>query len=489
MQILFTHAYFLNEDPKEKAINKPYPPLGILYLSAWLEQNDYPNDIFDSTFSSFEAQQEYLLANPPDIIAIYTNLMTKLNVVKLVQFIRNQESLSKSLVVIGGPDVSYNIENYMALGTDAIVIGEGEQTMLEITKAVEQGLRPHFGHIPGLAYRDDQGNIIKTVKRSHLRKVDELPMPNRHKIDLHKYLETWKTHHGASSISVSTQRGCPYTCRWCSTAVYGQSYRRRSPAMVAEELQMLKDTYAPDQVWFVDDVFTVSHKWIAGFRKEMRARQLKVPFECITRAERLTEEVIDTLLECGCYRVWIGAESGSQRILDAMDRKVDAEQVQNMIIYARKKGLEAGTFIMLGYPGETEEDIKQTLNHLCHSNPELFTITIAYPIKGTGLYEEVEELAIQELDWNTSTDRDFDFVRTYPKKYYDYAVRWVVNGVHLHKARLAGKAFSLSGLKLQLKVTLARVGMWWYRNFGTKPKAIGIPSSLPNTSAGLLSDA
>ncbi|MEM1322322.1 MAG: radical SAM protein [Bacteroidota bacterium] len=489
MKVVFTHAYFLNADPKEQAINKPYPPLGLLYLSAWLEQNGYDNDIFDSTFSSFESQQQFLLDKQPDVIAIYTNLMTKLGVVDLVKFIRSQPSLAQSLVVIGGPDVTYNIENYLGLGADAIVIGEGEQTMLELVQACDNGLRPQFGHIPGLAYRDADGHIIRTVKRSHLRAVDELPMPNRHKIDLHKYLDIWKTHHGRSSISVSTQRGCPYTCRWCSTAVYGQSYRRRSPAMVAEELAFLKAEYNPDQLWFVDDVFTVSHKWLAGLRDELQKRNVRIPFECITRAERMNEEVIQMLDDCGCFRVWIGAESGSQRILDAMDRRVDAEQVQKMIVATRAKGIETGTFIMLGYPGETEEDIHLTLEHLRKSNPDLFTITIAYPIKGTGLYEEVEEKRLQELDWTKSTDRDFDFERSYPRPYYDYAVRWVVNGLLLHKARLNPESSLVQRLKLELKMRAARAGMWWYRNFGKKRKAIGISKPISDSATSLLPDA
>lgn len=478
MKVVLTHAYYMSQDPKERMINKPYPPLGLLYLSAWLDQGGYKNEVFDSTFETFEKQQAFLLEHRPQVIAIYTNLMTKINVVALVQFIRSKSTLKDSLIVIGGPDVTYNIENYLNIGSDVLVIGEGEQTLLELVKATEQGLRPHFGHIEGLAYKDEEGNIIRTKKRGHLKAVDELPVPNRHKINLHQYLDLWKTHHGRSSISVSTQRGCPYTCKWCSTAVYGQSYRRRSAKKVVEELVELKQTYNMDQVWFVDDVFTVSHKWLRAFGEEVKAHNLAIEFECITRAERMNEEVIQILKESGCFRVWIGAESGSQKILNAMDRRVDAEQVQNMIIQAQREGLEAGTFIMLGYPGENEEDIRATLEHLKKSNPALFTITIAYPIKGTSLYNEIEEDQLYELDWTNSTDRDIDFVRTYPRKYYDYAVRWVVNGVHLHKAKVSGQLFSIKALKFAMKFSLARMGMIWYKMFGKKQKPIGISKTL-----------
>lgn len=467
-KILLTHAYFLGEDPKEQQINKPYPPLGILYLSAWLDQHNYDNEVFDTTFSTPAEQQKYLLDEQPDIIAVYTNLMTKLGVIDLLKFIRSEPRLKHSLVVLGGPDLRYNIQNYLDAGSDVLVIGEGEQSMLELVQAVEKGLRPHFGHIPGLAFRDEEGEIIQTVKRSHLKAVDELPMPNRHKIDLHRYLDTWKTHHGRSSITVSTQRGCPYTCRWCSTAVYGQSYRRRSAKKVAEELVYIKQNYQPDQVWFVDDVFSVSHKWLAAFRDEVIAQDAVIPFECITRAERLKPEVISMLKDSGCFRIWIGAESGSQRILDAMDRRVEADRVKDMIIETRRQGIETGTFIMLGYPGEAERDVEQTLAYLKAANPDLFTITIAYPIKGTGLYKDVEDQITKQPNWFESTDRDIDFARTYPKPYYDYAVRWVVNGVHLHKQKTQGNLFSIQALKHAVKVFLAKVGMRWYRGFQQK---------------------
>ncbi|MEO1435142.1 MAG: radical SAM protein [Bacteroidota bacterium] len=472
MKVLFTHGYYIEEDPKEQLIMRPYPPLGILYLSAWLEEHGVANEVYDSTFSNKKEQYAYLLEEQPAVIAIYTNLMTKLNVIELVEFIKGQEQLKDAVVVLGGPDVSYNIMNYLATGADVAVIGEGEQTMLEIVQTVQKGNRTQFGHINGIAYNDPEHGLIRTLDRHRIRPVDSLPFPNRHKIPIHKYLDAWKTHHGQSALSVSTQRGCPYTCKWCSTAVYGQSYRRRSPKSVVDEMELLQKEYQPDTLWFVDDVFTVSHKWLAGFAEEVNTRNIKIPFECITRADRMTDEVIDLLKEAGCFRVWIGAESGSQKIIDAMDRRVDVVRVQDMIIAAQAKGIQAGTFIMLGYPGETEEDIQQTINHLKRSNPDLFTITVAYPIKGTSLYQEVDALRLEDLDWNSTTDRDIEFQRTYPRKYYDFAVRWVVNSVNLNKLRLKGQTASLSAAKLATKVAFARLGMAYCRIFLKQPKPL-----------------
>ena len=140
----------------------------------------------------------------------------------------------------------------------------------------------------------------------------------------------------------------------------------------------------------MDDVFTISHKWLTAFRDALVQHKVLIPYECITRADRMNEEVIRILKETGCFRVWIGAESGSQKVIDLMDRRVDVNQVRSMIQLTKQHGIEAGTFIMLGYPGETEEDIEETIQHLKESDPDLFTITVAYPIKGTELYQEVE---------------------------------------------------------------------------------------------------
>ena len=449
---------------------KPYPPLGLLYLSAWLDLYGVENEVFDTTFSTKRIFKQHLMETRPRVLALYVNLMTKLNVLETVRFVRNQEVLKNTLIVLGGPDVTHNLADYLQHGADLIVIGEGEQTMLEIaltTNAPQISSRLaglEFAHIPGLAFLQPDGFVFKTDGREKIRDIDTLPFPNRLKINLQLYLDAWKKAHGNSAVSVSTQRGCPYTCRWCSTAVYGQSYRRRSPENVVDEIVWLQKNYDFDLIWFVDDVFTVSHKWLEAFRDALQKRGVKVQFECITRADRLTEEMLKVLKEAGCFRVWIGAESGSQRVIDAMDRRVEVGQVREMIRSARKTGIEAGTFIMLGYPGETEDDIRETVQHLKESNPDLFTITVAYPIKGTGLYEEVEASSYAGLPWEQRTDRDLDFRRTYPRRYYDFAVRWTVNSVHLHKARLSGKLLTFKGLKLIGKVGVARAGMWASRH-------------------------
>jgi len=470
MDILLTHCYFLEDDEKEQQIMRPYPPLGILYISGYLEDQGIENEVYDTTFSSKKDFQNYLITNCPRVIGIYVNLMTKINVLETIRFIK--KNLSDTFIILGGPEVRYSAENFLRYGADYIVIGEGEETMTELvnslllvpagmeTSSADQEVQSKKS-ITGIAFLE-KGEFVQTAERDKIKDLNELSIPNRKKINLHLYLDAWKRHHGKNALSVSTMRGCPYTCKWCSRAVYGLSYRRRTPEKVVEELVQLKKDYNPDSLWFVDDVFTISHKWLTAFRDELKNQNAFIPYECITRADRLNEEVIQTLKETGCFRVWIGAESGSQKVIDLMDRRVDVNQVRDMIKLTKKHGIEAGTFIMLGYPGETEEDIEETIHHLKESNPDHFTITVAYPIRGTELFQEIEAVQTTKLDWSTSTDREVDFKRTYSRRYYDYAVKRVINEVNYFKAKNGGP--TVHAAKLKAKSLVAKLGMQWYRN-------------------------
>ncbi len=456
MSIILTHAYYLSSDPKEHRIMKPYPPLGQLYLSGYLQEHNIENYVFDTTFSSLEDQLHFIASKKPDVIAIYANLMTKVDVIKLIYILKNEAKYGFPKIVLGGPDVTYNCENYLKAGAQYLVLGEGEETLLELYHAIINKTDIH--QISGIAYLD-KGDVIKTSARIKMKDLSALPLPNRSAINMQQYLDTWKNNHGKSSMTVSTQRGCPYTCKWCSTAVYGQSYRRRPASLVAQELVMLKKQYNPDTVWFVDDVFTVSHKWLKEFHDEVIKQDAIIPFECITRAERLNDDVLQQLKEAGCYRIWIGAESGSQKIVDAMDRRVKVETVREAIQKTNQLGIETGTFIMVGYPGEDEKDIAETIHHLKVANPTHFTITVAYPIKGTSLYTEIENDITIQPDWNTSTDRDIDFKRTYHRKFYDFAVRRIVNEVNYFK----NQQNIIERYKLKFKSVAALVLMKYYK--------------------------
>lgn len=442
----------------------PYAPLGLLSLSAWLEKHDCEHEVYDTTFSDLVRFKKYLDDRLPGFLCIYVNLGTRSRVIDLITKLREDPSYYHTRVILGGPDVTYHIEDYLKAGADVVVIGEGEKTLLELIKAYQASPAESLENINGLAFIHDKGGIVQTPPRERFRSLDELPFPNRKKIDFQPYLQTWRAFHGFTSLSLYTERGCPYTCRWCSTPVFGQSYRRRSPVRTVDEMVEIQKAFQPDQLLFVDDVFSISIQWLKEFVLEIRSRRLYIPFECITRADRLGGEVIDLLKEAGCYRVWIGTESGSQKVLNFMDRRIDIEVAQKRIHEIRHAGLEVGVFIMLGYPGETENDIFQTLTFLKKSNPNRYTITLVYPIKGTPLYEETMGTHHAPV-WSKSSDRETDFKRTYHRRYYDFAIRWIVNSMTLYKLQSINSSFSLKALLCRLKIGFALLFMKWFKQF------------------------
>lgn len=417
---------------------KPYVPLGILYISAYLKQFGFDVTVYDSTFKSFDEQKQKLESEQPDIVAIYCNLMTKLNVLPLIKFIRSSDKLQQTKIILGGPEPPHHAKDFLEYGADIIVEGEGEETMKKLCEELSK-TNYDLSKVNGIIYIDDSGNIKKNTEREKKKHIDELPFPDRASVDLTLYLDAWKNAHGYSSVSLNTMRGCPYTCRWCSHSVYGVSYRRRSPEKTVEEIEYIIEQYNPDVLWFVDDVFTVSHKWLFRLEELFKEKNIKVKFECISRSDRLSEEVLQSLKNLGCFRLWIGAESGSQHVIDLMDRRVNVHHTREIIRLTRKYGIEAGTFIMLGYPGERKKDIYETAEHLKQSNPDIFLTTVAYPIKGTPFYTEVESRLITDKTWENRTDRDLDFKGRYSTKFYKYANRYLINEVNLHKMRNNGK--------------------------------------------------
>jgi radical SAM superfamily enzyme YgiQ (UPF0313 family) len=240
-------------------------------------------------------------------------------------------------------------------------------------------------------------------------------------------------------VSLLTARGCPYTCRWCSRSVFGETHRRRSAPNVADEVDRIVERYRPEMLWFVDDVFTIHHGFVHALAAEMERRGRRVPFECISRADRIDEGAADALARLGCFRLWIGSESGSQRILDAMDRRVSVPQVQHATRLLQRRGIQVGMFIMLGYPGEDESDLEATVAHLKKAAPDVFLTTVAYPIKGTPYHEEVEGRLVAGRGWAGGTDRDLDVAGRRTAAYYGFARRWMVGEVDRDRHWRAGR--------------------------------------------------
>jgi radical SAM superfamily enzyme YgiQ (UPF0313 family) len=455
LDILLTHGYFLYEDTHELQILKPYPPLGLLYVSSHLKAKGFDVEVFDTTFSSWEAFKHYAHQARPSLVGIYTNLMTKQTVLRLIDLF--QELGSR--VILGGPEPPYYAADYLKAGASVVVIGEGEVTLEELIPHLARHGMAGLETVSGIVFRNDDGQVVRTPTRYQIRDLSGQPWPDRESIDLERYLSTWHTHHGVRSTSLITSRGCPYTCTWCSHSVFGETHRRRTVEDVADEIAYLSERYRPDQLWYADDVFTINPRWTQRFAAELKRRNLRIPFECISRADRIDEGIAETLADMGCFRLWIGSESGSQRILDAMRRKTDVVDVQAKTHMLQERGIQVGMFIMLGYDGEDVSDIEATVAHLKRANPDLFLTTVAYPIKGTQYYEAVADRVYSSYDWSRGTDRDLGVTGRYSRRFYDHATRWMVSEVNLHKLRLAGSRDYARLAKLLVSARRGRLGM------------------------------
>jgi radical SAM superfamily enzyme YgiQ (UPF0313 family) len=449
--LLLTHGYFLYEDPKELKILKPYVPLGILYLCSHLRNKGFDVDVFDTTFSSFDALRLHLQTEKPSVLGIYANLMTRKNVVAILEIAR----AANWTTVVGGPEPGAYVREYLEAGADVVVLGEGEVTMENLLPVLGAGDRSRLHAVSGIAFLDEAGRVYQTAPRAQIADIDAQPWPARNAVDVQRYVETWRKAHGKGSLSFITARGCPYHCRWCSHQVFGKTHRRRKPVAVVDEVEWLLNTYQPDMVWIADDVFTIHHGWLRAYAAEMRRRGLRIPFECISRADRINAEIADVLAELGCFRVWIGSESGSQKILDAMERGVTVQQVQSAVGLCKSRGIQAGMFLMWGYEGEELEDIEATIDHVKRSDPDVFLTTVAYPIKGTPYYSRIAPSLVQVKPWGQSSDRELAVQGRRSSEFYGFADRLLKDEVELARIQRSG-ADEAAQIKLRQQVNMLR---------------------------------
>jgi anaerobic magnesium-protoporphyrin IX monomethyl ester cyclase len=440
MDLLLTHGYFLAEDAREREIMKPYAPLGLLYLSSHLRARGFDVEIYDSTFGTCAELLRTIATERPKVVGIYGNLMTRRNVVAIAEAAR----AAGCRVVIGGPEPANYAHQFLSAGADAIVNGEGEVSLEALLRSKD------WTTAPGIQYRAGDGSVARNAPAPLIADLDAQPWPDRERIDIPRYLRAWRERHGRGSVSVITARGCPYHCRWCSHSVYGKTHRRRSPASVAAEVEWIVDRYSPEMVWMADDVFTIHPGWIEKYAEEMTRRGLRVPFECITRADRMNARMARTLAQLGCFRVWIGSESGSQRILDAMQRGVRVEQVREAVRVLREQGIETGMFLMWGYEGEDLTDIEATVEHVKSCRPDVFLTTVSYPIKGTPYYDDVAARLVRIGDWPSSTDRDVRIGGRHSRRFYQFADQ-------LLKSEAGGMVDEAAAARRGLRETFAEV--------------------------------
>ncbi len=429
--LLFTHSYFLRRDPKQWAGGQPYAPLGTMYAAAFLRENGYNVAMYDPMFAkdTQDLQQE-IINHCASVIVIYDdgfNYLTKmcLTNMRLAAFEMIQIAKeNKCSVIVCSSDAADHYELYLQQGADFIIIGEGEITLLELLNDLNEGGQA-VNAIAGLAFLQN-GKALKTLPRSVLKDLDSLPFPAWDLIDIEMYRKVWMKSTGYFSINMVTTRGCPYKCNWCAKPIYGNRYNSRSPGNVVAEIKFLLNRNQFSHIWFCDDIFGLKPSWVKEFAVLLQNAGIKISFKIQARADLLSaEDYVQALAQSGCENAWMGAESGSQKILDAMDKGITVEQIYTAAKNLRDNNIKPSLFIQFGYPGETKTDIQRTIQMIHEIMPADIGISVSYPLPGTKFFEKVKNELGGKSNWSDSNEMAMMFKNQYPPAFYKQLHRYV----------------------------------------------------------------
>jgi len=430
--ILFGQSYYLKFDPKLYAEMKPYPPLGSLYAASYARSLGYDVALFDAMLAQSEDEWGRALdAHKPKYAILFEdnfNYLSKMCLLNMRDAAFKMIEMAKTrgcVVIVNGSDATDHLEEYFARGADFMILGEGEVTLEELLGKLEtdDGRRTtddenQFSNIRGLVWRGENGKVQRSLKREFIRDLDRLPFPAWDLVDIARYQKLWRERHGYYSMNMVTTRGCPYSCNWCAKPIYGQRYNVRSPENVAQELKWLREQFQPDHIWFTDDILGLKPHWLERFAELMNKMNCATPFKCLLRADLVNETVAAALKRAKCHTVWMGAESGSQKILDAMDKGTTVEQIYTARKLLGAQGIRVGYFIQYGYRGETRDDIELTLKMIRETIPDEIGISVSYPLPGTKFYENVKLELGAKQNWTDSDDLAMMYHGAYSTDYY-----------------------------------------------------------------------
>ncbi len=426
VDVLLTHSYHLLYDRKQARKMQPYPPLGTLYAAALLRQQGFSVALFDTMLEDPERGFPAALArHRPQLVAIYEdnfNFLSKMCLTRMREVAYGMFEAAQATgatVVVNGSDASDHAGEYLQRGFHFVLLGEAEWTLLELVKSLLRGAGQDYESIPGLAFfRRESGQMVGTSPRPLMRNLDALPFPARDLIDVERYRDAWKSAHGFFSLSAVASRGCPFRCNWCAKPIYGNSFHARSAESVAEEMRELKETFGAEHVWFGDDIFALKPRWSLELAEAVELRAAALPFKMQSRVDLMTPETVSALRRAGCAEVWMGIESGSQKILDAMDKGTRVEQIPTARENLRRHGIRACFFLQFGYPGETWEDIQKTVRLVRQTRPDDIGVSVSYPLPGTKFYERVRAELGEKTNWLDSEDLSMMFKGTYSSEFY-----------------------------------------------------------------------
>ncbi len=455
-------------DPKQWATAQPYAPIGTLYAAALMREKGYNVSFFDTMFSY--GPEEVILSlqeHHPDFFVLYDdgfNYLTKMCLTNMREAAFEMMKFAKQkgcTVIVSSSDASDHFEQYLNEGADFVIIGEAEQTLLEVVKAIEEN-KKDFLVIAGIAYRQ-QGAVIKTIRRNVMKELDELPFPAWDIIDVEPYRKMWLKNKDYFSMNMATTRGCPFKCNWCAKPIYGNRYNTRSPKNVVAELKMLKEKFAFDHIWFCDDIFGLKPGWVHKFADLIEKENLNFTFKIQARADLLLQEdYIKDLARAGCKNIWMGAESGSQKILDAMDKGTNVQQIFKANELLKKNNINPSFFIQFGYPGETKQDIIKTIDMINTLLPYEIGISVSYPLPGTLFYEKVKAQLTTKANWTDSDELALMFSNTYAPAFYKQLHRYVHKTYRKHLALAAIKNIFHQPLSIQFGKIKKALSIFYY---------------------------
>ena len=443
-EVLFSHSYYYKMDPKQLETGMPYPPLGTIYAASFLRENGHSVSLFDVGLKVSPKEIIPLLEEKkPKFLVLYDdgfNYLTKMCLTNMREAAFDMIKYAKQQgckVIVSSSDSTDHFEKYLEKGADVVLLGEGEITLLETIKLIEEN--QELDSVKGICFTKE-GKTINNGRRQVLKDLDFLPQPAWDLIDVDSYKKAWTNKLHPFALNIATTRGCPYKCNWCAKPIYGNRYNSRSPKRVVEEINFLSSNYGVTNFWMCDDIFGLKPNWVQEFDIELKKADLEISYKIQSRADLLLKENnIDSLVSSGLKEVWIGAESGSQGILDAMDKGTTIKQIEDSTELLQQKGVRVAFFIQYGYLGEKKEDIDKTIDLIKRLKPDDIGISVSYPLPGTKFYDIVKDELDGKQNWTDSDELAMMFKGTFNQKFYK----------KLH--RLTHKIFQVTKGKVALK--------------------------------------
>ena len=445
LSILVCHSYFLHLDHKQRARGKPYPPLATLQTAAMLRRAGHRVTLFDAMLADgMEDYHGILQKERPQVVLVYEdtfNFLSKMCLSVMQRAAFEMIAAGRRMgarVIVAGPDVSDRPEPYLAAGADVALKGEGLAALME--------LLPRLASHPGesLAELTDgmrgisllsQGQVISTPGAKVLPAAEYDGNAAWDLVDMERYRSVWLRTQGYFSLNMVGSRGCSFRCAWCAKPTWGNHYLQRDAGAVAAELVHLKQSFGAQHIWFADDIFGFRPEWVAEFATAIDAAGGGLPFNIQTRADLISERMAGLLKDAGCREAWIGAESGSQRVLDAMNKGTTVAEILTARRRFQAQGIRVGFFIQLGYQGEELEDILATRDLLSACRPDEIGVSVSYPLPGTKFYELVKAQLGRKTHWQESNDLDMMFHGTFTSDFYR-AVRNLLHDQVLQQGEL-----------------------------------------------------